>query len=155
MYITSQCSSKKNQTRKKLSYVQSFFKKLKNHVKHRYQISYLDGVVVRGRDEKGALGAGDGERLVADEVRGRILVLDSSVHADLTKGTTSQPKHRLTNGMVGPIWQHACAQALCSHAGDPGRETQNLFKIFDWSPPIRLFWLSICHFALCLMDGVK
>ena len=53
----------------------------------------MDGVVVRGRDEKGALGAGDGERLVADEVRGRILVLDSSVHADLTKGTKSQPKH--------------------------------------------------------------
>ena len=49
---------------------------------------------------------------------------------------------------------HACAQALCLHAGRPGRETQNRLQNFDWSIPILLFWLSFGHFTFVLkMDS--
>ena len=36
-----------------------------------------------------------------------------------------------------------------------GTETKTWFKIFDWSPSIRLFWPSFSHFVLRLLDGIK
>ena len=50
---------------------------------------------------------------------------------------------------------HACAQALCLHAGRPGRETQNRLQNFDWSTPILLFWLSFGHFTFVLKMEVE